>query len=432
MTIKERFFLLLRKTEPYTKTDMVYLISQSGWLFFGQGAVFISSLLLAWIFANYLEPADYGLYKYVVSFATIASITSLTGIGIALARTTAQGHEVHLPRLIRLRILCSLVGSIGLLGVGIYYLSVDNTLLATLFVIAALWLPVYDTLSDYQFFLQGKKAFRIHTGLRIAQRLILTSIVIVSILLSQNIILVTFVFFAATALSHFIALRYTLQRYPRQDDSTTPYTSLVSYGKRVSLQNVFLIGATHLDKILLFKLLGPTQLAVYYFAVAIPQELNGFLSNLNAVAFPKLIDKHSPEFKWALLKKIALFAIALIVPIIVYILAAPYLFTWFFPVYKDSIFISQLFIGTILFVPISLLWQYFYAVDHKQALWFATIVGPTSLIAGIVWLVPYYGLIGAVLAVYIRGVIDTIAGLYFFWLKPVAPNSQLTNEAFES
>ncbi len=416
-TLKKRFFSLLRRTELYTKTDMVYLVSQSGWLLFSQGAAFISSFVLALFFANYIEPADYGLYKYIVSLATLASLTSLTGLGVSLARAASQNHAVDMLRLIKVRVLLATIGSLGLLIVSIYYFLIENQFLASLCVIAAIWLPFYDTLSDYQFFLQGKKAFRTQTKLRIIQRLILALAVIITIFLTQNIIIVTFIFFAATAISHATALRYTLRQYPVSDDSQTPYKSIISYAKRLSIQNIFFVGVTQLDKIVLFKILGPAQLATYYFALSIPQELAGLLGNVNSVVFPKLVDKHSQEFKIALIKKIFFFTLILVVPVLGYILIAPYLFAWFFPVYMNAVFISQIFVGTILFIPISLIWNHFYATDHKRALWFGTFLGPASLILSIILLAPSYGLVGAVFATYVRSFVDLLSGLYFFLYK---------------
>lgn len=421
--MKHHIIRLLRHSERYTKTDMVYLVGQSGWLLIGQGAVFVSSFLLAWVFANHVEPSDYGLYKYVLSIATIASITTVTGLGTAIARAVSQGHQVSLPKLLRIRILFGLIGSAGMLGLALYYLSVDNTLLASLFAVTSIWIPFYETLSDYQFVLQGKKDFRTQTFLRILQRLLLTSLVIGTIYLSQSILLITGVFFAASTLSQYLALRYTLTKYPVVDDVNTPYTDIISYGKRLSVQNIFFIGVSQLDKILMFKFLGPTQLATYFFAIAIPQELSGVLANVNSVAFPKLVDKESPEFKHALLKKIALFTSLLLIPIGAYIVVAPYLFTWFFPVYTDAILISQLFVGTILFIPMSLIWHYFYATDNKPALWCGTFVGPSVLIIGILALVPHFGLIGAVLANYLRGLVDLGTGLYFFLRKKPHQNA---------
>jgi len=286
--------------------------------------------------------------------------------------------------------------------------------LASLFALTAVWIPFYETLSDYQYLLQGKKDFRTQTILRILQRLLLTSLVIGTILLTKNIVAITTIFFAASTLSQYLALRFTLNKYRVVDDSNTPYESIISYGKRLSVQNIFFIGVSQLDKILMFKFLGPTQLATYFFAIAIPQELSGLLGNVNAVAFPKLVDKETTEFKHALLKKIGLFSLLLAIPIGLYIIAAPYLFAWFFPVYSEAIFISQLFVGTILFIPMSLIWHYFYAVDNKPALWCGTFVGPSVLIIGILAFVPHLGLVGAVIANYLRGFVDLGTGLYFF------------------
>ena len=412
--MKNSIIRLLKKSERYAKTDMVYLVGQSSWLLIGQSIVFISSFLLAWIFGNFVDPSDYGLYKFVLSIATLATITTLTGLSTALARAYAQGHDVSLIKLLKLRIYWGILGTLILFIVAGYYLTKDNTLLASLFAITALWIPFYETLSDYQQLLQGKKDFRTQTIARTLQRIILTLSVVLTILFSKNIILITLVFFAASTLSQYLALRYTLKKYSLKDDSNVPYKSIITYGKRLSIQNIFFIGASQLDKILMFKFLGPTQLATYFFAVAIPQELSGLLANVNSVAFPKLVDKESPEFKKALLKKIALFNAILLVPIGLYIYAAPYLFVWFFPVYIDAVFVSQLFVGTILFIPTSLIWHYFYAVDDKPALWCGTFVGPSVLIIGILVFVPQFGLIGAVIANYLRGFVDLFSGLYFF------------------
>ncbi len=408
---------LLRKSEKYTKTDMIYLVGQGGWLLVGQGAVFVSSLILAWVFANYVTPSDYGLYKYVLSIATIATITTMTGFGTATARAVSQGHDVNLVKLLRTRMLFGLIGSTGLFVIAFYYLMLGNILLSSLFLVTALFIPFYETLSDYQFVLQGKKDFKTQTYLRIGQRLLLSTIVILTIIFTKNIIIITFVFFAASTISQYLALRYTLNKYPHNQTSAYPHQEIVSYGQRLSIQGIFLTGAAQLDKILLFKFLGPTQLATYVFAIAIPQEINGLLGNINSVAFPKLVDKNSREFKIALLKKIGLFTSLLLFPIGAYMVIAPYLFSWFFPVYMEAVFISQLFVGTIIFIPASLIWHYFYATDHKSALWVGTIAGPVSYLGSIILLAPVFGLTGAVYATYIRGIIDLSTGLYFFLRK---------------
>ncbi len=415
--MKNRFIKLLRKTERITKTDMVYLVGQSGWLIIGQGLLMISTLGLTWVFANYVEPSDYGIYRYVLVIATIASITTLTGFGIAISRAVTQGHSIDLKRILKIKIKFGLIGSVSLLIIALYYLWKDNTLLATLLAITSIWIPFFDSLSDYQYVLQGKKHFKLQTIIRVLQRLTLTIAVITTIFLTKDIVVITFVYFAATTFSQYIAYRYTQAKYFNEDDTETPYQTITKYAKQVSVQNIFFIGAGQLDKVLLFKLLGPAQLAVYFFAIAIPNEIQGVLGNINSVAFPKLVDKDSRNFKIALLKKISISTLILFIPVFLYWLAAPYIFTLLFPVYLESIFISQLFVGTILFIPASLIWHYFYAVENKRALWYGTILGPSTLIIEILAFVPFFGLVGAVLAVYARSLIDLFVGLYFFLRK---------------
>ncbi len=408
----------LRKTERFTGTDMVYLVGQSGWLLVGQAAIFASSLGLAWVFANYISPSDYGLYKYVVAIATLATITTLTGFGVAITKAVAENHTVVLQKILKIQIRFGLLGAVGLLGLALYYLTKDNVLLASLLAVSALWIPFFEPFSNYQFILQGKKDFKTQTLIRIIQRVVLTALVIGTIFYTKNIIVITGVYFAALTLTQLGALLATVKKYPSTDDATTPYQTITSYAKRLSVQNIFFIGVGHIDKILLFKILGPTQLAVYYFAISLPNEVQGIIGNINSVVFPKLVDKKGRVFKTAFLKKITLFTVLLIIPVSAYIVIAPYLFAWLFPVYTDAILISQLYVGTILFTPTSLLWHYFYATDHKTALWVEMVVGPGSLILGIICLTPLYGLVGAVMAVYLRGVIDMSIGLYYFLRTP--------------
>lgn len=404
----------LRKSEKYTNTDMTYLVGQSGWLLIGQGSIFVSSLLLAWVFANFVSPSDYGLYKYVVSIATIATITSLTGLSTAIARTAAQGHEINLSKILKIQIRYGLLGSLGLFTLSLYYVFKENTLLASLFAVTAIWIPFYESLGNYQYLLQGKKAFKVQTYLRLVQRFILSIALILVILYTKNIVVITLAYFALLTLSQYFVYTYATKKYPAHDDSATPYASVIAYGKHLSFQNIFFIGAAQLDKILMFKFLGPAQLAIYFFAIALPNEIQGVLGNINSVAFPKLVDQTSRTFKFALLKKIAIFTGILLIPALLYVLAAPYLFHWLFPIYTEAILLSQLYIGTILFIPASLIWHYFYATEDKQALWFGTFMGPGILILGILIFVPLYGLLGAIIATYIRGVVDLVSGLYFF------------------
>lgn len=415
--MKNKLFILLRKTEPYIKTDMVYLFSQSGWLIFGQVATFATSLLVAWLFANKISPSDYGLYRFVIATVTIASIFSISGISISLARAAAKNYNIDFIKLIRTQVSYGTIGATGVLLVSLYYFYVGNVLLGMMFLVSSIWIPLYESSTHYQYFLQGQKNFRLQTTYRISQRVLFTTIIVSTILFTKNIVLITFFYFAGYVLTHLFYYRLTAKKYPATHDEETPYNKILSEGKAISLQNIFFVGGSQLDKLLLFKFLGPAQLAIYLFATAIPNELQTVFGNINSIAFPKLVEKHSKEFKYALLRKIFLLVAAVSVPVFLYIFLAPVIFDFFFPAYTESVPFSQLYVLSVLFIPFNIIWSYFYAIHHEKALWVNALIVPSAFIIGIIIFVPFFGLIGALLAVYTRYLAETSLGLYYFLIS---------------
>ena len=65
--IKEKIYKLLRKSEKWTHTDMIYLAKGGFWLTLGQIISSVSSFALAVAFANFLPKEVYGNYKYIIS-----------------------------------------------------------------------------------------------------------------------------------------------------------------------------------------------------------------------------------------------------------------------------------------------------------------------------------------------------------------------------
>ena len=411
--LKTYSYQLLRGSERYTKTDMVYLVGQSSWLLAGQGIIFILSFALAWLFANFIAPEIYGIYKFAITVATLASITTLTGMGTAVARAYAAKQPLNLPSIMRIKITLGAVGAFGTLCLAGYYLCQGNTELALLFSMVAIWVPFFDSFGDYQFVLQGQELFKKQTFYRILQRSVVTLVTAGSILLSGDLLVVTGVYLGSLAVTNFLLWLSVRLQYSAPEKQAN-HRETVEYGIKLSFINIFYIGATQVDKVLLYHFLGPAQLAVYFFAVALPNELNGVLGNLNSVIFPRLVGKNSTHFKRALLIKTGLYALLLALPVSAYILLAPWLFATFFPVYLAAVPLTQLFAGTLLFSPTAVLTNYFLATKHERALAVLTVVGPTVLVIGLVTLIPLFGVVGAIFAIYIRLIGEVVLNLWFF------------------
>jgi O-antigen/teichoic acid export membrane protein len=122
---------------------------------------------------------------------------------------------------------------------------------------------------------------------------------------------------------------------------------IISYGKHLSLIRAIGAIASQLDKILIFHYLGAVEVAIYFFAIAPIQQINGLFKNIPTLALPKLSQRSFKEIDSVLYKRmVQLFFWGLIMAGI-YILIAPYFFKIFFPKYLDSVFFSQLFAAAI-------------------------------------------------------------------------------------
>jgi O-antigen/teichoic acid export membrane protein len=91
--LKAKLYTLLKKSEKYTKTDMIYLAKGGTWLGIGQAFSLCITLLLSVLFANLISPESYGIYKYILSIAALLALPTLSGMDSAITRTVAQGFD---------------------------------------------------------------------------------------------------------------------------------------------------------------------------------------------------------------------------------------------------------------------------------------------------------------------------------------------------
>jgi len=121
---KIRLYNLLRWSQKYTKTDMVYLAKGGSWLTLGQIVSTIASFLSAIAFANLLPRETYGQYKYILSITSILAIPTLAGINTAVIRAIARGYEGSFIPALKTKIKWGLLGGITSIGLaGYYYFS---------------------------------------------------------------------------------------------------------------------------------------------------------------------------------------------------------------------------------------------------------------------------------------------------------------------
>src|SRR3989339_513874 len=195
--IKNITTALLRRTEKWTHTDMIYLAKGNFWLTIGQFFSVLAGGLTSVAFANFLPPETFGLYKYILSFIGILSIPCLAGMQTAVTMAVAKGNEGVLMPAVKTKIKWGTIGSLASLSMAIYYFFNHNNVVALSLLIVAIFIPLYTALALHTSFLAGKKKFGVSTVVSFISQLSIAIFTIATIYFTNNILIIIFVYFAS-------------------------------------------------------------------------------------------------------------------------------------------------------------------------------------------------------------------------------------------
>ena len=412
--IREKTYKLLRWSEKYFKTDMVYLAKGGFWLTFGQIVSSVSSFLLAIAFANLLTQQTFGTYKYLLSTYGLISLLLLPGLATSITHSISRGFEGSLEFGFRKKLSWSLLGSLASFVVSGYYLVNHNLTLAVSFFILGSALPLMETFGLYPNFLEGKKIFKERVVYEIIINLFSAVFIVLTLFLTKNLFILLIVYFASNGLGRLFFYLLTLKKFKENDQLDE---KMISYAKSLSALQIVSNAAQYLDKIMLFTILGAPQVAIFTFANAIPERIKCFFRFTGTISFPKFTTRPIDEIKKTLLKKLILLGIIIFLGIIAYILAAPYIFKYLFPKYISAVYFSQVIALTTIYAityPISS-----YLTAHKKVKELFIISG-SSFLLGLICLlafIPLYGIWGAVIGLIANRI--TIMATSFYFLKRI-------------
>lgn len=338
--VRQKLYNLLRWSEQYTKTDMVYLARGGFWLTLGQAVSTATAFGLAVAFANLLPPETYGVYQFVLATAGVLSATTLAGLNTAAIRAVArQAEGVVIPAL-KTKLRWGTIGSgLALMLSGYYWFNQNNTLSIS-FLLVSLFLPFFYSLGISSSLLKGKKLFDKEAQFGISSQIVAGLAVLTTLFFTDNIFVIIAVYFGIWTLIRAIIFRITIKKFKENDDRDERADS---YGKHLSLMGAIGTIADNIDKLLIFHFLGAVEVAIYAFAIAPVMQLKGSMKNIHTLALPKLSQRTSEEIRDSVVKKSVTILLFSIPVIILYILAAPYIYKIFFPAYMDSVIFSQVF-----------------------------------------------------------------------------------------
>lgn len=409
--LRRCLYRLLRKSQRYTKTDMVYLTRGGFWLSLSYGVAVLSGFLISIAFANLFPKESFGTYKFILSVAGIIGAFSLTGIGQVITRAVAHGFGDSLRQGFRVNLKWSIGMLVGGSALSAYYYLNNNTLLSLSFLLIGIFLPVTTSANLYSDYLLGKKDFIRNSLYGMIRNVMSAAALILALFLTESLPAIITVYFVFGALVSMLLYRTTASSYQHENGKEDP--GLVSYGGHLSAMEIIGRIATYLDKILIFHYLGAVPLAIYAFAIAPVEQLQAGKKILGTLALPKASERPFEELQKTAPRKALLLIIYALGLAGLYSLFAPYFYKLFFPQYLDSVFYSQIYSFTLLAIAGSVLQQVLVAHKKKKELYLQRTIVPVIQIVLYFIFLPLFGLMGLIATHVIMRSFSSLLAYYF-------------------
>jgi O-antigen/teichoic acid export membrane protein len=396
--------------------DLRYILGGGSWLVVGQVVTVLAGAILAIALANGLSKESFGTYRFVLSIAATLSTFALPGMNVALSRAVARGALGAYGSAFWSRTKWGLLGGACALIASAYYALHANMVLAIGLGIAAIFLPFFDALSLYGAFWNGLRNFSWSAGSDAIVRVGSVACMVATLALTQNPLYVIFVYFASTSLLRM--LFFLIAARESKHGVHTDDEDLASYSRHLSV--IYVIGSVtaNLDQIMLFHYAGAAAVAAYALATLAPDQVRSFIKNISTLAFPKYAAQPFAAVQAQMFQRTLLIGAATAVLGGVYVLAVPWLFPFFFPLYPEAMFLSQLMTlslcDTLTLLPLSAL----KAHRMTAALYRYNIVSGILFMASVTIGAIYGGAIGVVLGYTAARTIGTLYAFVLFYTAP--------------
>ncbi|HYE23344.1 MAG TPA: oligosaccharide flippase family protein [Candidatus Paceibacterota bacterium] len=421
--IRARAISLLRWTERYTKTDMVYLVSSGFWSNLGILCVSFLALGLYSIYARYFTPSEFGIYQYFLTLAVLVHAFTLTGMNTALTRSVARGHNDSLKEGLRLQLTWSVLPFLVALAIALYYFVNGNSTFGLAALIIGVFTPLNAALAAHTAFLTGKKDFKRAFTYNFLGNIPYYGAMAAAAIFFQSALLVLLANCATNAIVYFVALRRTQRTYA-QPGTSDP--DMRSYGKHLSLINAPGIFLGQADILLAFHLLGPASVAVYSFATALPDQIARFLKFIPGAALPKFSTASHASIRASIGPKLVYAAIIAVLTALCYVVAAPFAYLVLFPQYQEAVQLSQLYAITVISLVTNIVLTVLIAQGHKRSLYLFNIALPLLQTGAQVLGILVLGVLGLVIAkigITVLGLVTAVVLFFSIRSNPIQANS---------
>ncbi len=391
--------------------DIPYLVSSGGWT--GSGQIFgtVAGLATAYAFAHFLPQDAYGTYKYVLATVALLAIPTLSGMNTSIVQAIAQHADGTAAVAMRRRFLFGLLSTLGGFALGTYYLLHNNAVLGWAFVIAALIIPVMESLSTAQSILVGKKRFDIAARQTMLTSALTSTAVILAVVLTGDPLWIIGSYLVVTTIGRFITFlvsRSLIENNEVSEDN-------LKFGVHLSIAALLGTIAGNADIFLLWHTATAQTLALYAFALATVSPFQSLAKTAMNLAQPKFATQTSAQLRFTVPRR-ARQSYFLLLPIVaIAIIALPWLYQVLFPAYIAAVPFAQVLVLSVMLYSEKLYGVALVTMRRTKAIYTLNIINAVVLVVLLGILIPLFGGWGAIMALCTQRISAAVITRYFFY-----------------
>ncbi len=348
------------------------------------------------LWARHVEKETYGQYQLIISLMKIVSSFCLSGLGEALSISAAKKYDGNLSKIFQYKLGATILGSLVLLSISLQYLN-EQPLIAKGLWVVVFFFPFYEMQKIWVPWMKGNGELTLAAMLDVIG--VLLSLLILGILVwcGKNELnsLLTGLIGGSSLLAGWMAIRSFRSRRNSIKDTAT-----IRYGFHATAATL-LGGLVLSDRLIINHYLSAEKVAVYAIALLFPNQIKTLYSIFNQMLFPQLAEAKNIRGSWKYLgPKFPLlvgifsaigmagfFLIPVVIPLLFserYVEAVPYA--------------KWLWLSLGVTAPFAYLGNSLTAQRKKKFTYVVFTGYPILLLGAFLFLIPLYGLWGAVLA----------------------------------
>jgi O-antigen/teichoic acid export membrane protein len=357
-------------------------------------------LVTTFFLTRTLSKAEFGEYQFILNFVGLLTIFSLKELNNAVMQSVARGFAGTFRASLTYSLRGSLLGAIVLFLLGLWYFHQQQTALARGFVIAAVLFTFTHGLTQWKGLRMGRGDFAGFVRYEGISAIIMHLMIVASIFaIPHTYFLPLALLLGVPALLNLTATSVALRRIPK---AAAAESNSIRYGFITSLFTALQVGAKHIDKLFLFLFLSPVALATYVAADRMADVLATATQDMAAVLGPRFakrrkysrdLDRTLMYLAWAVGATFVAFAFT----------AMPWLLTAIFSHrYADAVPYAQALVCAVALGNFAVFrFRYVRSTLDEDGVRRVMLVTSVTRVLAVVALVPFFGIIGAVVAAFL-------------------------------